>query len=236
VEAAIAGGERTADAFRLRSSLRLQAKDYAGAAADLGKVLELEPGQGKLHAQRGFLLNQHLRDPQAALQELNRAIELGEVTAKVYWDRAKTRRGLRDPHGALDDYERSIELDGSNPHVFNQRGVVLDQLGRLEEALTAYAHTQTLEPGYVDGHDRPAQARPLRRGGRGDAALRRRRPRAKGRGARGHAGAQPAGRERADARRDRTDPAGAARAARTIGRRAMSPAHSPGCTTRSPRL
>ncbi len=54
--------------------------------------------------------------------------------------------------GALDIYARLIAAMPDNAFAYNNRGVVLYALGRIEEALSSYARAVALKPDYAEAH------------------------------------------------------------------------------------
>jgi len=84
-----------------------------------------------------------------ALREYRLAIERGE-------DRRLVRQGMAEVHLLKRDFADSLELYESlihevpdSPKLWNERGVVLHQAGRKDEALASYRHATDVDPRYA---------------------------------------------------------------------------------------
>lgn len=67
---------------------------------------------------------------------------------------------------ALRECDRAIELAPEWAEAHNLRGVVLDEMGRVEEAIAAYEKAVRLDAGFEEAVENLAEARKERRGGR----------------------------------------------------------------------
>jgi tetratricopeptide (TPR) repeat protein len=118
--AAIDAGTRIAAAYFLRATARRKQGDLAGALADAGRYVDLQPDALAFTA-RGSIRHD-ARDLAGAIADFSRAIELQPDYADAFRNRAIVKTDLGDREGALADYERAIELGANDPHAFYVRG------------------------------------------------------------------------------------------------------------------
>lgn len=69
-----------------------------------------------------------------------------EAPASVWFDLGLARQDLRDHAGAAAAYREAIELKGDHAEATFNLGVVLQEAGRLDEAMAAYATAYRLRP------------------------------------------------------------------------------------------
>jgi hypothetical protein len=91
-----------------RAHARLQRQDVTGAKRDLDRTIALDPACGPAFALRAWLLAHH--DPESALADATRAVELDADKAAPYSIRAYVRELRKDVAGAIDDLRRAISL------------------------------------------------------------------------------------------------------------------------------
>jgi tetratricopeptide (TPR) repeat protein len=85
-------------------------------------------------------------DPEGALLDLNKAIDLDPTDGGAYWVRAILKHAyLKDTAGSLPDYNRAIELR-PNWRMHRQRADVYRNLNRYDEAVADYRQTAELHP------------------------------------------------------------------------------------------
>jgi tetratricopeptide (TPR) repeat protein len=94
-----------------RSVIRLRVKDYNGAIDDTDLSIARAPNIGEAYVNRGAAyLN--LNRPQEALENLNKAIDLGlDKVYLAYYNRALTKERLNDVRGAYADLLKTVELN-----------------------------------------------------------------------------------------------------------------------------
>ncbi len=80
----------------------------------------------------------NLGQKEAALSELDRALELQPDYSYRYSSRAYMRNALKDIHGAIEDYKKAIELDPEDAIAHNNLGMLEEQLGYTKEAHDRY--------------------------------------------------------------------------------------------------
>ena len=101
--------------------------DHVEAAARLGR-LAWEDGETAL-----------------AAKFLERAAQT-EASASVWFDLGLVRQDLRDYAGAAAAYRKAIELKGDHAEAIFNLGVVLQEAGLLDDAMSAYAQAYRLRP------------------------------------------------------------------------------------------
>ena len=101
----------------------------------LEEGVELDPDHVGLRIALGEVLGR-LGDNQAALAQLDVAVEAHPESAVALGTRGKIRRTLGHP-GAIDDLSRATELDKSLPWVYQELGDALRRAGRYSEASDA---------------------------------------------------------------------------------------------------
>jgi tetratricopeptide (TPR) repeat protein len=93
-----------------RAALFLRRGDDAGAVKAFEDLLQVWPDSGGAHAFLGLAL-QRLGQLDRALEEETRAIELSELSAWPWSNRASIRLQQKDVQGAIEDATHSLELD-----------------------------------------------------------------------------------------------------------------------------
>ena len=83
-----------------------------------------------------------------ALREYRLAVERGEDRRLVLQAMAEVHLLRRDFGPALELYETLIQESPDSPKLWNERGVVLHQSGRVDEALSSYARAAEIDPKY----------------------------------------------------------------------------------------
>ena len=76
--------------------------------------------------------------------------ELEENTIEYQLKYADEKYALGEYEGALISYRKVIDLGGKYPDVYNKIGIILNQLGRLYEAVEAFKDALRLNPRYLD--------------------------------------------------------------------------------------
>lgn len=129
-------------ALRLLSDGRLDEALHA-----LSRAIDLDPTLGVAHYNRG--LAHYLKeagrlspDPQAelrlAIQDFDRALELGISDALLFRNRGNAYSRKGDVTSALTDYARAIALEPSNPLAYLNRAEVYENTLQKERAIADY--------------------------------------------------------------------------------------------------
>lgn len=113
------------------------------ARQQLEDGVELDPGHAGLRIALGEVLSR-IGDNQAALAQLDVAVEAQPDSAMALGTRGKVRRALDHP-GAIDDLRRAAELDKSIPWVHKELGNALRMAGFYPEAIDALKSAVALD-------------------------------------------------------------------------------------------
>jgi tetratricopeptide (TPR) repeat protein len=113
------------------------------------KALALDPGHADARVNLGSLYLAMGR-PGSAEAEYRRAIMAQPGHALAHYNLGRILEGRRDWAGALLEYDQALGGDSGLDRAWNNRGVVLARLGRLEEAREAFGRALALAPGNGD--------------------------------------------------------------------------------------
>ena len=114
-------------------------------------------------------VHQQRKEPEQALADCSRAIELAPAFARGYASRCWVNQLNHALDKALADCNQSLELDPYYAWAYNERGVVYEAMGELDKALTDYQKSAELRPGDAWPHRNQGNA--LKKLGRWDEAL-----------------------------------------------------------------
>lgn len=123
-----------ADAYLLRSSLRVSSGDTYGAMGDINKVIQLKPDLGAAYHERA-MIRLLANDTQGALHDLDLAIMHGYNGDHVYTLRGQLKLDQKDLKGALSDFDEAIKLNPDNPQTYASRAGLLLSMGDPDRAL-----------------------------------------------------------------------------------------------------
>jgi Flp pilus assembly protein TadD len=124
---------------------KLAAADYPGAVDALRRVLNLTPDSPPAHGNLALALWRNKLAPQAEIH-CRRALALNPKYVAAHRILAELLRERNAPD-ALAGYDRLMELDPDSFMVHNNRGLLLNKLGRRREADASFARALELEPG-----------------------------------------------------------------------------------------
>lgn len=110
-----------------------------------------QPGEADSHNQRGNLLKELRRYPEA-LESYARAIQLAPERANFHNNRGITLRLAGNYLEALAAFEHALTLQPAYAQAFNNRANTLNNLGRLQEALQSYEQAIALQPDVATFH------------------------------------------------------------------------------------
>lgn len=133
-------------AFHNRGDARKDLEDYAGAVADYTEALRINPQFIWSLRNRGYLLYRYLNQPQQALEDINRAIEISPGDAWSYVDRGSVREGLGEERLALEDYTKALALSPGNPNILYRLGVAQMYLGDAAQAEEYFLAASKADP------------------------------------------------------------------------------------------
>jgi len=98
------------------------------------------------HAVLDGISNLNLNNPQKALGDFNRAIDMDSSRADGYVGRANTLSTLGRYGEALPDYNRAIEIDPQLANAYANRGSAHSHLGQYQKAIVDYEKALELDP------------------------------------------------------------------------------------------
>lgn len=133
-------------AFHNRGDARKDLEDYTGAVSDYSEALKINPQFIWSLRNRGYLLYRYLNQPQQALEDINRAIEIKSDDAWSYVDRGGVREGMGEERLALEDYRKALSLSPGNRVILYRIGVALMYLGDAAQAEDSFNRAIEGEP------------------------------------------------------------------------------------------
>lgn len=121
-----------ADALFFRGICHRKLGDFSNSVMDFTAVINKLPDEASIYSERGVSYY-HQKNYKAALDDLNKAVELEPNKPYRYSSRAYIR-AYTDVDGAIDDYEKAIELDPNDEIAYNNLGLLLENQGNMREA------------------------------------------------------------------------------------------------------
>jgi len=114
------------------------------AEAYFDKLIDEDPSPQAWH-HRG-IVRLELGRHDAAIEDFNKAIEEGLLTANVYINRGIAQHQQEKFREAIEDYTEAIKLDPQNALAYDNRSVALTALDQYEDALTDVARALEIDP------------------------------------------------------------------------------------------
>jgi tetratricopeptide (TPR) repeat protein len=144
----------SAVAYEKRGLRALDGRDWAGAATQFRKAIELTPGNGDLHQRLGTALSLN-GDLAGAMDEFREAIQRSPESPQAHFSLGVTLASSGRFAEAVGQFSAAVRYDPSYANARLQLAVVLMRVGRAQEA-----RAQLLE-GARRNPDRPEFARAL---------------------------------------------------------------------------
>lgn len=133
-------------AYQARANTHTQFNNFEAALADLTTAIQLDENTDFLN-DRAILYEEFLDEPELALADYDRAIELAPEDYELYGNRAIFFEVIQEDYdAALADYGRAIELNPDDPGNFLNRGVLFVDLGEFEGAVADAERAIELDP------------------------------------------------------------------------------------------
>ncbi len=134
-------------AYRLRAQIRYQTGDHAGSLADADQAIDLagDAADAELFGIRAQA-QKTLGENDAAIEDLNRAIELNPDFTAAYYLRAQLYEEKTQAAAAEADYSRVIELAPRHVDALNQRAWLRFYAADWEAAITDSQRVLELAP------------------------------------------------------------------------------------------
>jgi tetratricopeptide (TPR) repeat protein len=134
-----------AEAWALRGSLKLRAKDLDGAIGDLEQALRLDPDLGDAWADLGEA--RYLRrEFQAGVVAFSEALRCDPENVSAYAGRGAAKNEASDPRGALADLDQALRRDPSFAWAWTQRGIAKFALEDSRSAIEDLDQALLLNP------------------------------------------------------------------------------------------
>lgn len=131
------------------AALQLARNDREQAQGLIDSVVVRYPDDAFAYRARAIFY-QTINDPENALVDISRSIELNPNDASSHYARGSLYDvAFNDNQAALEDYNRAIELDPQNPAFFNDRATVYGELGDQEAEMADYERALELAPDYA---------------------------------------------------------------------------------------
>jgi hypothetical protein len=110
-------------------------------ATTLATLRELEQRAAEEHFQNGARLSEEGLYADAVV-EFDAAVKLNPQMPEAFNNRGVAKYALGDRYGALADFDMAIALEADGSEAHRNRGDVLQELGRLREALDSYTRSR----------------------------------------------------------------------------------------------
>lgn len=121
--------------------------EYSRAIVEYKKAIEIDNNYADAHYVLGYIY--HLEAAQKneiAVRALNE--DHPTQSYKTKWE-----HGTKELHLAMDEFKEVLRLEPDAPDAYFKLGVVYDNLGEYEKAITKYNKTIELDPKGLDGLD-----------------------------------------------------------------------------------
>jgi len=151
------------EARLLRALIYLKLEEYGKGKEELVGLNSSSPLFYKVKG----IIDYYTGDLYDALRELSLAISLYPLDAELYYYRALTK--MRLGIEAEDDLNTAMSLNPYYAEVYFNKGIIMENVGKYEEAVKYYTKAITINPEYIDAYVRRAKA--LMKLGREDEAM-----------------------------------------------------------------
>ncbi len=137
--------------LRLLGTIRVQGRDWAGAAQIVGRLILADPHNAQTHSDHGTILKL-LNQWDSALASYEEAVRLDPNLAEAHCGRADILFALRRYQDAIAAYDRAIVAKPDHAKAYYNRGVVLGELEQRQDALASYRQAVRIKPAYSLAH------------------------------------------------------------------------------------
>lgn len=138
-------GQLTAQDYLERADAKDKQGDSAGALAELGRAIALDPVDQRAYNNRGSILAA-LGKFDDALRDLDHAIALAPNYAHAYYNRGETKLSMGNLAGAMADFNRAVELSPQDYYGFYGRGRARLTMGNNGGAIADLNRALVLNP------------------------------------------------------------------------------------------
>jgi len=118
------------------------------------RVIEFNPNFAPAYYYRGVYIFSYKKDPQSALSDFNKAIELDDADARFFESRGicYSKSGNKDL--AMRDFKRGIELNPSSASLLSARAAAYEAANQYQNALEDYSKAIEINPEDLRPHYR----------------------------------------------------------------------------------
>jgi serine/threonine protein kinase/tetratricopeptide (TPR) repeat protein len=132
-------------------------KPLAGIVAACSSIISRFNDYAEAYSVRGWALRER-NQPERALTDFNRALQLAPNVAATYSQRGLTYLRLKDVDRAIADYNKAIELaPGSAAHI-NDRGVAFMEINDFKRAIEDFDRAIQIDPRFSLPYNNRARA------------------------------------------------------------------------------
>jgi tetratricopeptide (TPR) repeat protein len=129
----------------LQARAHILLKNLSKADAILKQALSKKPSYAPAYLYEGLVARND--DPNAALANLNRALELDASFVDAYKERARILADLNEPVRAAADLSTAVDLDPADGEIFAMRGLTFVKRMLYDSAITDFTRALELLPG-----------------------------------------------------------------------------------------
>ena len=151
------------EARLLRALAYLKLEEYGKGKEELVGLNNSSPLYYKVKG----IIDYYTGDFYDALKELSIAISIYPLDAELYYYRALTK--MRLGIAAEDDLNTAMNLNPYYAEVYFNKGLIMENAGKYEEAVKYYTKAISINPDYVNAYERRAKA--LMKLGKEDEAI-----------------------------------------------------------------
>ena len=135
-----------ANCYYNRARIYEQQRKLTEALQDYTKAIELDNKNGDMYSTRALFYEEYLEDYDNALIDFSKAIELAPTNVNYLYQRGVFyKETLNKNKKALDDFEKILEIDSTDIDALNYIGVILEDEGKYDLAITQYEKGIALE-------------------------------------------------------------------------------------------
>ena len=135
-------------------------KPLEGIVAACSEIISRFNDYADAYSTRGWALRER-NQPERALSDFNRALDLAPDTAATYSQRGLTYLRLKDVDHAIADYNKAIELSPRSAAFINDRGVAYMDLKDYKRAIVDFDKAIEIDPSYPLPFNNRARAHSL---------------------------------------------------------------------------
>ena len=141
--------QRRAEMYNTRGSAKGILGDYAGAIADFGQALQINPQFADAFSNRGNAKSGR-GDNESAIADFDQALSINPRFVKAYNGRGVANNRKGDYASAIADFEKAIQLDPQYAYAYVGRGNAKNRMGNYADALVDYNRALKINPQDAD--------------------------------------------------------------------------------------